>query len=54
MVMRRPSKKLYDTKGTREPLKYCSQTGGNCPNRNLIESTKEDSKYPKGKRREEG
>jgi len=54
MVMRRLSKKSYKTNSTRDPLKYCNQMGGNCPNKNFIESTKEDSRYPKGKRREAG
>src|SRR6266581_1912748 len=31
-----------------------SQSGGNCPKRNLSESINEDSRYPKGKWREEG
>jgi len=50
----RPSKKLYATNGTRAPSKCSSQSGGNCPKINLIESTKEDSKYPKGKEVEWG
>jgi len=50
----RPSRKLYATKGTSMPSKYSSQSGGNCPKRNLIESTKDDSKYPKGKEAEWG
>jgi len=48
------SKKLYATNGTRAPSKCSSQSGGNCPKINLIESTKEDSKYPKGKEAEWG
>ena len=43
-VARRPSRKLYATKGTSTPSKNSSQSGGNCPKRNLIESTNEDSK----------
>jgi len=39
-----PSRKLYATRGTSTPSKYSSQLGGNCPKRNLIESTKDDSK----------
>ena len=50
----RPSKKLYAVNGTRAPLKWMSQSGGNCPKISLIESTKEDSKYPKGKEAEWG
>ena len=49
-----PSRKLYTTRGTSMPSKYSSQLGGNCPKRNLIESIKEDSKYPKGKEAEWG
>jgi len=49
-----PSKKLYAANGTRAPLKWMSQSGGNCSKINLIESTKEDSKYPKGKEAEWG
>jgi len=49
-----PSKKSYTANGTRAPLKWMSQSGGNCPKINLIESTKEDSKYPKGKKAEWG
>jgi len=49
-----PSKKLYATNGTRAPSKCSSQSGGNCPKINLIELTKEDSKYPKGKEAEWG
>jgi len=41
---RRPSRKSYATRGTSTPSKYSSQSGGNCPKRNLIESTNEDSK----------
>jgi len=44
MVTRRPSKKSYNTRDMSEPLKYCNQMGGNCPNKNLIESTNEDSR----------
>ena len=40
----RPSRKSYATKGTSMPSKYSSQSGGNCPKRNLIESTKDDSR----------
>jgi len=40
----RPSRKSYATRGTREPLKYSSQVGGNWEKRNLMESTKEDSR----------
>ena len=43
-VARCPSRKLYATKGTSTPSKYSSQSGGNCPKRNLIESINEDSK----------
>jgi len=43
-VARRPSRKLYTTKGTSIPLKYSNQSGENCPKRNLIESINEDSK----------
>jgi len=50
----RPSKKSYAINGTRAPLKWMSQSGGNCPKINLIESIKEDSKYPKGKEAEWG
>ena len=50
----RPSKKSYAANGTRAPSKWVSQSGGNCPKINLIESTKEDSKYPKGKEAEWG
>jgi len=39
-----PSRKLYTTRGTSTPSKYSSHLEGNCPKRNLIESTKEDSK----------
>jgi len=53
-VAMRPSRKSYATKGTSTPSKYSSQSGGNCPKRNLIESIKEDSKYPKGKEAEWG
>jgi len=51
-VAMRLSRKSYATRGTSTPSKYSSQSGGNCPKRNLIESTKEDSKYPKGKEAE--
>ena len=40
----RLSKKLYATSGTSTPSKCLSQAGGNCPKRNLIKSTKDDSK----------
>jgi len=50
----RLSRKSYATKGTSTPSKYSSQSGGNCPKRNLIKSIKEDSKYPKGKEAEWG
>jgi len=43
-VARCLSRKSYATKGMSTPLKYSSQSGGNCPKRNLIESTNEDSK----------
>jgi len=43
-VARRPSRKSYATKGTSTPSKNVSQSGGNCPKRNLMESTNEDSK----------
>jgi len=43
-VARRPSRKSYATKDTSTPSKNASQSGGNCPKRNLIELTKEDSK----------
>ena len=43
-VARYPLRKLYATKGTSTSSKNASQSGGNCPKRNLIESTKEDSK----------
>jgi len=39
-----PSRKSYATKGTSMPSKYSSQSGGNCPKRNLIESMKDDSR----------
>jgi len=42
-VARRPSRKSYATKGTSIPSKCSSQSGGNCPKRNLIESINEDS-----------
>jgi len=38
------SRKSYATRGTSTPLKYVSQSGGNCPKRNLIESINEDSR----------
>jgi len=50
----RLSKKSYATRGTRAPSKCSSQSGGNCPKMNLIESTKDDSRYPKGKEAEWG
>ena len=53
-VARRPSRKSYATKGTSTPSKNVSQSGGNCPKRNLIESTNKDSKYLKGKEAEWG
>jgi len=40
----RLSKKSYATSGTSMPSKCSSQVGGNCSKRNLIESTKDDSK----------
>jgi len=43
-VARRPSRKSYATRGMSTPSKNASQSGGNCPKRNLIESIKEDSK----------
>jgi len=43
-VARRPLRKSYATKGTSTPSKYSSQSGGNCPKRNLIESINKDSK----------
>jgi len=52
--MRHPSKKSYELIGTRAPLKYVSQMGGNCPKRNLRESINEDSKKPKGRWSEAG
>jgi len=48
------SKKSYATNGTRAPSKCSSQSGGNCPKINLIESMNKDSKYPKGKEAEWG
>jgi len=39
-----PSRKLYATRGMRAPLKCLTQSGGNCPKINLIESTKDDSR----------
>jgi len=50
----RLSKKSYTANGTRAPSKWMSQSGRNCSKINLIESTKEDSKYPKGKEAEWG
>ena len=47
--MVRLSKKSNVTMGTKAPSKYSSHVGGNCPNKNLIESVKEDSIAPKGK-----
>jgi len=41
-VVIRPSRKSYAMRGTRAPLKCSSQSGGNCPKINLIESTKDD------------
>ena len=43
-VARCPSRKSYATKGTSTPSKNSSQSGGNCPRINLIESVNEDSK----------
>jgi len=43
-VARRPSRKSCATIGMSTPSKNASQSGGNCPKRNLIESTNEDSK----------
>jgi len=43
-VARCLSRKSYATKGTSTPSKYSSQSGGNCPKRNLIESINKDSK----------
>jgi len=43
-VARHLSRKSYATKGMSTPLKYLSQSGGNCPKRNLIESINKDSK----------
>jgi len=43
-VAKHPSRKLYATKGTKTPLKYANQLGGNCSKINLMESTKEDSR----------
>jgi len=53
-VAMRLSKKSYTIRGTRVPSKYSSQSGGNCPKMNLIESIKDDSRYPKGKEAEWG
>ena len=53
-VVMHPSRKSYTTSATSTPSKYSSQSEENCPKRNLIESTKEDSKYPKGKEAEWG
>jgi len=39
-----PSRKSYTTRGMRAPSKCVSQSGGNCPKMNLIESTKDDSR----------
>ena len=44
MVVIRPSRKSYAINGTRAPSKYVSQSGGNCPKINLIESMKDDSR----------
>jgi len=44
MVAIRPSRKLYATNSMRAPSKYMSQSGGNCPKMNLIESTKDNSR----------
>jgi len=40
----RLSRKSYAMRGTRAPSKCLSQSGGNCPKINLIESTKDDSR----------
>jgi len=53
-VAMHPSKKLYAVRGTRAPLKCVSQLGGNCLKMNLMESMKDDSRYPKGKEVEWG
>ena len=53
-VAMRLSRKSYATKGMSMPSKYSSQSGGNCPKRNLIKSTKEDLKYLKVKEIEWG
>jgi len=53
-VAMRLSKKSYAIRGTRVPSKYSSQSGGNCPKMNLIESIKDNSRYPKGKEAEWG
>jgi len=53
-VAMHPSKKSYEIRGTRVPSKYSSQSRGNCPKMNLIESIKDDSRYPKGKEAEWG
>ena len=44
-----PSKKSYDTKGTRAPSKYVSHSVGTCANLSLIESINNDSRQPNGK-----
>jgi len=49
-----PSRKSYVTKGIRAPSKYSSQVGGNWEKINLMESIKEDLRYPKGKEAEWG
>jgi hypothetical protein len=47
-VIVHPSKKSYDTKGTRAFSKYLSQSVGHWENLSLIESMNDDSKQPKG------
>ena len=44
MVVIHLSRKSYAINGTRAPLKYVSQLGGNCPKINLIELMKDDSR----------
>ena len=53
-VAMHPSRKSYAIRGTRAPSKYSNQSGGNCSKMILIESIKDDSKYPKGKEVEWG
>jgi len=43
------SKRSNVTSGTKAPSKEVSHAGGNCSNKNLIESINEDSITPKGK-----